>query len=248
MRRDRQKKAVRMANLQRRLLGSRSRRAVGNRFGLRRADGGFTPLERKLRPLGGLNPVRDKTSISNGVKNVQRGWPLKPHLSFLTGFTIIEVLLVVVIISIAAMMVVPMFSSADSMQLRSAANMIAADLEYAKSMAISRGQNFSVMFDESADSYRIEDQGGVVIAHPVKRGFDYDINLQNERLGKVDIAGADFDSESTITFDYLGSPYSGTGIAKPLNSGVITLQSKGTGAVVIRVGIEPITGFISISD
>ena len=199
MRQDRRKKAVRMANLQRRLLGSRSRRAMENRFGLQRADG---------------------------------------------GFTIIEVLLVAVIIGIAAMMVVPMFSSADSMQLRSAANMIAADLEYAKSMAITRGQNFSVVFDETADSYRIEDQDGVVIAHPVKRGFDYDINLQNERLDKVDIADADFDSQPTITFDYLGSPYSGT---NPLNSGVITLQTRGTGEV-ISVGIEPVTGFISISD
>jgi len=201
MRQDRQKKAVRMANLQRRLLGSHSRCAMENRFGLRRAG---------------------------------------------SGFTIMEILLVVVIIGIAAMMVVPMFSSADSMQLRSAANMIAADLEYAKSMAITRGQNFSVVFDETADSYRIEDQDGVVIAHPVKRGFDYDINLQNERLDKVDITGADFDSQSTVTFDYLGSPYSGTG-TNPLNSGVITLQTKGTGEV-ISVGIEPVTGFISISD
>ena len=203
MRRNRQKKAVRMANLQRRLLGSHSRCAIENRFGLRRAG---------------------------------------------SGFTIIEVLLVVMIISIAAMMVLPMFSSADSMQLRSAANMIAADLEYAKSMAITRGQKFSVVFDETTDSYRIKDQDGVVIAHPVKKGFSYVINLQDERLDKVDIADADFDPDSsnTITFDYLGSPYSGTG-TNPLNSGVITLQAKGTG-VAISVGIEPVTGFISISD
>jgi Tfp pilus assembly protein FimT len=160
----------------------------------------------------------------------------------------IEILLVVVIIAIAAMLVVPMFSSADSMQLRSAANMLAADLEYAKSMAITRGQNFSVEFDEAADSYSIKDQNGVVIAHPVKKGFSYVVNLQDERLAQVDIVDADFDpdSQSTITFDNLGSPYSGTGV-NPLNSGVITLQTKGTGAA-ISVEIEPVTGFISLSD
>ncbi len=201
MRRDRQKKAVRMANLQRRLLGFRSRCAVENRFGLRCAG---------------------------------------------SGFTIIEILLVVVIISIAAMLVVPMFSSADSMQLRSAANMIAADLEYAKSMAISRQKIYAVVFDESAESYQIEDPNGI-IEHPVKKGFTYVVNFSTDgRLSKVDIAGADFDpgSSNTITFDYLGSPYSGT---NPLNSGVITLQTRGTGEV-ISVGIEPVTGFISISD
>ena len=56
------------------------------------------------------------------------------------GFTMIELLIVVAILAIAAAIVVPMASSAGSMQLRAAGNMVAADLEYAKSMSISRGQ------------------------------------------------------------------------------------------------------------
>ncbi|MBN2269206.1 MAG: prepilin-type N-terminal cleavage/methylation domain-containing protein, partial [Sedimentisphaerales bacterium] len=71
------------------------------------------------------------------------------------GFTIIEILIVVVILAIAAMTAIPMISSAGSVQVRSAANMIAADLEYAKSLAITKGQNFTVAFDASGDSYRI---------------------------------------------------------------------------------------------
>ncbi len=57
------------------------------------------------------------------------------------GFTIIEILIVVVILAIAAMTAIPMMSSAGSVQVRSVANMIAADLEYAKSLAITKGQN-----------------------------------------------------------------------------------------------------------
>ena len=158
------------------------------------------------------------------------------------GFTFIELMIVVVIITIAALTAIPMMSSAASVQIRSAVNMLAADLEYAKSMAISRGQNFSVVFDESAESYRIEDQSGTVIQHPVKKGFPYEINFASDgRLNKVDIVDADFDSTSEVKFDYLGSPYNGGGT--PLNSGVINLQAGGTTATV---RVEAVTGFISI--
>ena len=56
------------------------------------------------------------------------------------AFTIVELIVVMVILAIAAMLAVPMISSAADVQVRSAANMIAADLDYAKSMAISRQQ------------------------------------------------------------------------------------------------------------
>ncbi|MFB0525158.1 MAG: GspH/FimT family pseudopilin [Phycisphaerae bacterium] len=164
------------------------------------------------------------------------------------GFTVIEILIVVVLIGIAALIAVPMMSSAASIQIRAAANMIAADLEYAKSMAISRGQNFSVVFDENTESYQIENQAGTVIPHPVKKGFDYAIDFGNDsRLDRVDIVDADFDPDSsqTITFDYLGSPYSGAGTSSPLNSGTITLQA---GGITKRVRVVPVTGYISITD
>jgi len=158
------------------------------------------------------------------------------------GFTLVELLIVIAIISIAALTAIPMMSSAAGMQIRSAANMLTADLEYAKSMAISRAQNFSVVFDVSADSYRIEDQYGNVLPHPVKKGFDYVIDFQNDgRLDKVDIINVDFDSTSEIKFDYLGSPYNGND--NPLNSGVIDLQAGGT---TTTVTVEPVTGYVSI--
>ncbi len=161
-----------------------------------------------------------------------------------SGFTLLEVLIVVVIIAIAAMTVVPMMSSAASVQIRSAANMIAADLEYAKSMSISRGQRYSIVFDKNMESYSVQDQAGAVITHPVKKGFNYVIDFRNDsRLNKVNIADVDFDATSEIKFDYLGSPYNGND--NPLNSGVINLQA-GAAAVTIIVG--PVTGFISITN
>lgn len=149
------------------------------------------------------------------------------------GFTMVEIIIVVVIIAIAALAAVPMMSSAASLQIRSAANMITADLEYAKSMAISRGQDFSVVFDDGTESYQIEDQVGV-IQHPVKKGFPYEINFQNDgRLSKVDITNVSF-AGSKVTFDCLGSPD---------NGGTVILQADGATKTIT---VEPVTGFISI--
>ena len=105
------------------------------------------------------------------------------------GFTMVEIIIVVVIIAIAALAAVPMMSSAASIQIRSAANMIAADLEYAKSMAISRGQNFSVEFDENTESYSIEDQDSVVIQHPVTTEFENAYYQMQETLKAVCTSG-----------------------------------------------------------
>ncbi len=159
-----------------------------------------------------------------------------------SGFTFIELMIVVVIITIAALTAIPMMSSAASVQIRSGVNMLVADLEYAKSMAISRGQNYSVVFDDSTERYWIEDQSGTVIPHPVKKGFNYIVDFQNDsRLNKVDIVDADFDTTSEVKFDYLGSPYNGS--STPLNSGVIDLQA---GGMTATVRVEAVTGFISI--
>lgn len=159
------------------------------------------------------------------------------------AFTLIELIVVMVIIAIAAVLAVPMMSSAADVQVRSAANMIAADLEYAKSMAISRQQNHSVVFDTANESYEVRDASGTVISHPVKAGSSFVVNLQSDsRLSRVDIVSADFDPDSqpSVTFDYLGSPYSGT---NPLNSGQISLQA---GSFTMTVNVEPMTGYITV--
>ncbi|MHC4322847.1 MAG: GspH/FimT family protein [Planctomycetota bacterium] len=152
-----------------------------------------------------------------------------------SGFTMIELTIVIVIIAIAALAAIPMMSSAASIQIRSAANMIAADLEYARSMAISRGQNHSVVFNKDDDNYKIVDLNGNVIQHPVKKGFTYLVDFQNEsRLNRVDITVADFNTDQIVIFDCLGSPDSG---------GTVNLQADGTTKTIT---VEPVTGYISI--
>lgn len=184
-----------------------------------------------------------------------------------SGFTLIEIIIVIVIFGMVALIAVPMWSSAGSVQSYAAAKMIAMDLEYAKSLAITgtalrrsldkenrsiatlikeRGpQRVTVVFDPNEESYQIfrETKGTLVpIEHPRKRGFGYEINFGTDsRLDKVDIVSVDFDQTNVVKFDCFGSPYNGNG--KHLNSGSISIQA-GDSTATVRVG--PGTGDISI--
>lgn len=161
------------------------------------------------------------------------------------GFTLIEIIVVLVILVIAALLAVPMLGSAADMQVRSAANLIAADIEYAKSLAITRQEKFSVVFSTDSDSYEVQDQTSTAIDNPRRHGYPLAVVFPDDsRVSRVDITSADFDPDSsqTITFDYLGSPYSGT--ITPLTSGQITLQSD---TITMTVNVEPVTGYITIT-
>lgn len=153
----------------------------------------------------------------------------------LPAFTLVEVIIVLVIIGIISAIAVPLYTSAASVQLKTAADMVACDLEYAKSMAMSTGRNHSVFFDASAEEYRIKDASGDV-NHPVHIGAKYIVRFAaDNRLNKVTIESA-FGSTTTntVTFDYLGSPS---------NNGFILLRAEGNG---LKVKVEPVTGYISI--
>jgi prepilin-type N-terminal cleavage/methylation domain-containing protein len=158
------------------------------------------------------------------------------------AFTLVEVIMVVIIVGIIAAIAVPMYSSAASVQLSSAATMIASDLEYAKSMAISTGKTYQVVFDTAAEGYSIKNAAGTVISNPVHIGVNYTVNFASDsRLSKVNIVSTTFGAAGTIKFDYLGTPLDSTGAA--LSSYSVVLSAEGCTMTVV---VEPVTGYISI--
>jgi len=158
------------------------------------------------------------------------------------AFTLVETLMVVAILIIAALVAIPLTSSAGGVAVQAAADRVAADLEYAKSMAVTRGQSYSVAFNINTETYSVKDQGGTVLGHPIKGGSDYAVNFaQDSRFAGVEIESVDFDSTSEIKFDYLGSPQAADG-DDLVDRGEIILSY---GSVTRAVFIEPVTGVIT---
>ena len=157
----------------------------------------------------------------------------RQHLSH-KGFTLLELLVVVVIIAIAAGIVVPYAVSTSDLSVISAARMIACDLQYAQNAAITSQKPTTVTFDISGESYTLSNTSGVLI-HPMNKS-GYVINFSSQQgFGKLDIVSANFSAASSVTFDEMGSPD---------NAGTITLQA---GPHVYYVSVAVATGKVTVS-
>jgi len=163
------------------------------------------------------------------------------------GFTLAEVIVVVVILGIAATVIIPMISDTSGMRVTSAARHISSTLLFAQTSAISTQQPLQVVFDDDAETYEVQDEDGTVVPDPVIPGKSLRTDYLNDpRLQNITLETADFDGGGKIWFDRLGMPYSGPDKDNltALNDGSISVQS---GNNVMTITVEPITGRILIN-
>jgi prepilin-type N-terminal cleavage/methylation domain-containing protein len=163
------------------------------------------------------------------------------------AFTLIEIIVVVVILAIAALIAIPVFTGAADMQLSAAADKLAADMEYAKSLAVTTQRKHKVVFDINADSYEIWDADtNAIVKDPVKKGdFNFSVVYAQEgRLNRVGVSTVDFNGTAVVQFNYTGAPLDGLDfpLTDPDHSSV-TLEAGGN---QMTVRVEPATGYISI--
>ncbi|MBN1844896.1 MAG: prepilin-type N-terminal cleavage/methylation domain-containing protein [Sedimentisphaerales bacterium] len=161
------------------------------------------------------------------------------------AFTLVEVLVVLIILGIAATVVIPMISDTSQMQVTSAARQIASTVLYAQTASISNQQQFQVVFDPAGNRYEVQDAAGNVIDDPVV-GSPYRVEFsQDRRTRNVTLDTVDFDGTQTLWFDRMGSPYAGS-ISQsppPLASGQIVVRVKDKTLTIL---VEPVTGRIRL--
>lgn len=163
------------------------------------------------------------------------------------GFTIIELIAVIVVLAILAGAAVPAISNLQQTRSVAAARYALGDLTFARSRAIATGISTWVVFDVSDARWTILteqfDQPGRVSAVPLTdaaTGGPYATALGKAPFEGVTLIDADFDGGAELGFDWNGRPLNSSENLLQL-PGVITLS----GGHVIRVEIE--TG-LSIHD
>lgn len=155
------------------------------------------------------------------------------------GFTLIEILMVVIIMGIAGMLVVPQMLNAGSLTIQGAARMIISDVLVAQNEAIAQGQSCKVIFDVQNNQYRLTDIDGAVLEMAwMDQNYVVDFS-QDPRFNDVTIISADFNGSNEVIFDDLGSPETGGTviIGSGDNQYLITIADL-TG----RVSVQPIEG------
>jgi general secretion pathway protein H len=151
------------------------------------------------------------------------------HRTCLAGFTLIEIVLVLLIAGILAAAAAPKFAeSMASFRLQAVAHRIAGDIRYARRLAQQQSATLTIVFDVLSNSYTLT---GVTNVN--RRTSAYQFSL-SELEYDCEMLSADFNGVATLTFDVYGRPTN-------------------TGTIVVRCGSDSLTltldelGQISVS-
>jgi prepilin-type N-terminal cleavage/methylation domain-containing protein len=159
------------------------------------------------------------------------------------GFTLVEIIIVVLVLAIAAAIVIPNIGSANDSQATAAAAILQSDLEVARSMAMTTQAPHSVVFSSDRQSYKVvANYGGgaytaaTAISDPVKKGKLYEVRLSGlNGMSHVSVTSANFGGQPYVTFLSLGQPTAG---------GSVVMQ---VGGITMTVAVETLTGIVSVT-
>ncbi len=158
-----------------------------------------------------------------------------------TGFTLIELVVVITIVGILAVAVLINGRAKGPVRLEAACQKLAMDLRYCQQMAMAEQVRFGISFDtgdESYFGYRINT--GTKAKNPQTQG-DLEVDFGGtDEFKEIEIVSTNF--SDAIEFDSTGKPYDGNGTALS-NEGIVTLTD-GSNSRTVR--IEAVTGKVKI--
>jgi len=165
------------------------------------------------------------------------------------GFTLIELVVVMAVLGLAAALVIPQMGSVQVLRVQAALQTIVSDLTFAQADAIAFQQRRAVVFDVENNRYRLVAIPGSTIEEsntlylPDGPGGRYVVSLNEPRYAGARISGSVFTAERPLVFDDLGTPMDSAGGDAPGSGGSITVSGSGQTWTVV---VEPFTGRISV--
>ena len=170
------------------------------------------------------------------------------------GFTLVEILCVVVILGIASAIIIPQISSRDDLKVSSSARTAMSDLIYAQNSAIAQQRKFYVQFvgQQYSVMSRPTDVGALqTVTNPITKNpysvtFGSTLNgTDGVTLGTPDLG---VPGVHVVGFDDLGAPFAfdaATNTATPLTAaGTFSVSC---GSASLTISIEPFTGETTVN-
>lgn len=175
------------------------------------------------------------------------------------GFTLVEMLIVVVLLGIAGAMVIPAMGSVGVLRIQAAVRTLVSDITFAQADAIAFQQRRAIVFDAPVsetdtqtprgNSYSVvQVLGGAInrttgtLYDPSREGGRLFQSFQDDRYGGATIWFAGFDNSNTLIFDELGSPAAATTGDAAGGGGNVRIMGPDE---MFDIVVEPFTGRVT---
>ena len=158
------------------------------------------------------------------------------------AYTLIELLIVILVLGIAAALIVPSMGGTGSLRVQAAVRTIVADLTETQSDALAFQKGRAIVFDPDTNSYSMVDVNGAEL--DVENDLIRRTVIQGAEFGDARIASVDCDDDTTLVYDEMGSPVQEPMGSDPAANGKIVVQGSGQ---EFTITIEAYTGRITVA-
>ncbi len=164
------------------------------------------------------------------------------RVSVRRAYTLIEVLVVVTVLGLAAALVVPSMGNTGVLRVQAAVRTVVSDITYAQADAMAFQSGRAILFDADANLYTLCEVRGTVI-DPVADRI-YDQTFADKRFGDAAIVAANFGGQGRLIFDEMGAPVTTPGGSIPAPNGWIDVRGSDE---TYRITVEGYTGRVTVS-